>query len=32
MAREKTICEFCNSAKFSREKLKGVISADPSRW
>jgi 4-hydroxy-4-methyl-2-oxoglutarate aldolase len=32
MVRERAICEFCASAKFSREKLRGVIGDDPSRW
>jgi 4-hydroxy-4-methyl-2-oxoglutarate aldolase len=30
--RERIICEHCNSRGFSREKLKGVITPDKSRW
>jgi regulator of RNase E activity RraA len=30
--RERAICEYCGSRGFSREKLRGVIGADPSRW
>jgi regulator of RNase E activity RraA len=30
--RERAICEFCSSSRFSREKLKGVITTDTSRW
>jgi 4-hydroxy-4-methyl-2-oxoglutarate aldolase len=30
--RERGICAYCNSRNFSREKLKGIISADSSRW
>jgi regulator of RNase E activity RraA len=30
--RESSICGFCNSPGFSREQLKRIITADPSRW
>jgi regulator of RNase E activity RraA len=30
--RDLAVCECCNGRSFSREKLKGVIGADPSRW
>jgi regulator of RNase E activity RraA len=30
--RELAICQYCNGRGFSREKLRGVIRADPSRW
>jgi 4-hydroxy-4-methyl-2-oxoglutarate aldolase len=32
LAREEAICRYCNSRSFSRQELKGVISADESRW
>jgi 4-hydroxy-4-methyl-2-oxoglutarate aldolase len=32
LAREEAICRYCNSRGFSRRDLKGVISADESRW
>ena len=32
MKRDHMICEYCNDREFSREKLKGLISADTSRW
>jgi 4-hydroxy-4-methyl-2-oxoglutarate aldolase len=32
LAREESICRYCNSRGFSREDLRGVISADESRW
>jgi|HubBroStandDraft_1064217.scaffolds.fasta_scaffold94292_2 4-hydroxy-4-methyl-2-oxoglutarate aldolase len=30
--RERVICEYCASRGFSREKLRGVINPDTSRW
>jgi 4-hydroxy-4-methyl-2-oxoglutarate aldolase len=30
--RELAVCQFCSGRGFSREKLKGVTGADPSRW
>ncbi len=30
--RERGVCTYCNSRTFSRERLKGIIHADPSRW